>query len=112
MVNAHVQFEREVPPRDVRQRQWIARWREARQRGRSSYVLRNGILIHGIVFATCMAFARWFGLFGAQRPQLLSLVVVFCFHAVVFGLFAGFAGWRANEKRFKALIEANHLTNR
>ena len=96
-----IQFESEVPPRDLRLQRWIARWREQRQRGRLSYVLRYGILIKGILFATLMTVARWFGFLGmAHRDKPLILVFGFFFYAILFGLLSGLSAWRRNEKRF------------
>ena len=106
----HIQFEREVPPRDLRLRQWIARWREQRQRGRLSYVLRYGILMQGVLFATLMTLAGWFGLLGApQRDKPWLLVFGFLFCAIFFGLPSGFMAWRRNEKRFKTITEATPI---
>jgi hypothetical protein len=105
-----IQFEREVPPRDLRLWRWIARWREQRQHGRLSYVLRYGILLRGVFFATLMTLARWFGVLGTpHRDKPWLLVVGFLFYAIFFGLLSGSTAWRRNEKRFQTITEATPI---
>ena len=104
-----IRVESEVPPRDnTRHIRWRQRWREVRQRGRLSYVLRRGILLWGVLFAIWMTLARVFGLLGRDRPaRPAALLISFVFAAIFFGTLMGLWAWRQNEKRFKALDEAS-----
>src|SRR4051794_27319215 len=99
-----IQFEREVPPRDERQRNLGARWSVVRQRGRISYIIRRGILVYGVLFATFMTALRLTGFLRAPQPFSARVALfMFLFYAVFFGLWMGLWLWHSNEKRFKAL---------
>lgn len=103
----HVQFECEVAPRDARRKRWLTRWTQTRQRGRLSYMLRRGILVHGTIFAVWMTLARVFGLFGERQSLRIPLLLLrFVFYAVFFGLWMGFCIWHLHEKRFRELSDA------
>ena len=104
----HVQFESEVPPRDARQKRWLARWTETRRRGRFAYVLRRGILVDGVIFAVCMTVARTFGIFGEREPLDISrLLLSFGLYTVFFGLSMGLWTWHLHEKQFRKISDAS-----
>jgi hypothetical protein len=106
-MDTHIQLEREVPPRDARQKRWLAWWREVRSRGRLSYILRRGILIDGVVFGVLMITMQLFGPLADRQPHSVSLVVVgFVFYAVFFGTSMGLWTWRTREKRFRKMSDA------
>jgi hypothetical protein len=102
-----VQSESEVPPRDARQKRWLARWIETRRRGRLAYVVRRGILVYGVIFAVWMIAARAFGIFGEREPwSMPRLLFSFAFYAVFFGVWMGLWTWHLHEKRFREASDA------
>jgi hypothetical protein len=105
-----IQFEREVPARDARERRWIASWIKKRELGRLRYVLRYGVLLQGVPFAIAMTLVRWFGIFGeAHRDKSSVLLFAFAFYAIGFGSLMGLVAWRGNEKAFKGLTAGTRI---
>jgi hypothetical protein len=90
-------LEHEVSPRkDLRKR-----WAETRRRGAWSYIIRRGILIAGLLFATLRLIDNYFGFFpGSHWHGLWPETVSFIFAAHFFGTVMGWWAWRYRERQF------------
>jgi hypothetical protein len=96
-----------VAARRARQLRWQQRWRRTRTRGKLSFTISHGILIYGLPFATFMTLAAVSGLLGNHRPQKAYLIVfTFVWFAVTYGIAMDLWAWRQNERRLKALDDA------
>ena len=84
-------FEREVSRRKLRQE----RWATTRQRGVISFIVRRGIGVFGVLFATLRLVDRYFEVLpGSHWRGVRYELVSFALGAVFFGSMMGYWVWR------------------
>ena len=81
-----------------------AYWAKTRRKGLVAYLIRQGILCNGVVFASLMFLCDYFELpFAVQWQGFGPALFKFLFNALFFGLFMGFSSWKSNEKWFSSV---------
>ena len=79
-----------------------AAWALRRRRGGWFYVLRHGVLTHGLGFAVLMSVARWYGVLGGPVRDPRHLALDFAVLALMYGGLNGWLDWRRKEAAFQA----------
>ena len=80
-------------------------WEQMRVRGRGWYILREGILRHGVrvgFWLTLLGMIGW--LFGGVAPSIIGLALGWALTTVCFGALIGVALWNQHEKNYQKMI--------
>ena len=93
-------------------------WKETRSRGRGWFVLRVGILRHGVRAGICLMiviaiYAFFIFLFGGPTPNIIQSIigsVLICALTTFFvGSFVGIAVWNQHEKDYSNITGDDHV---
>jgi hypothetical protein len=78
-------------------------WEQVRAKGRSQYVLREGLLRRGLPFGIMMTIFMLLVDYFSHSPiePVWKLAVRFAFYTLAFGLLMGSTSWSNHEKDFQ-----------
>lgn len=87
----------------------LQRWEKTRQKGKTKFMLQNGLLAWGLPMFIVVTFV----VSRIQRHQLTpALIVADAFIWALAGLIYGWAIWRVTEKKYQKFIAQSNATQR
>jgi hypothetical protein len=76
-------------------------WERIRAMGRDRFIVREGLLRHGVPFGVLVALIQIFPFFRPSSEPFIALVASWAFSGVAFGAVMGLREWQTRERNYQ-----------